>query len=338
MRPGRVRYQRRFLRLAASLSLLPGAFASKAQRTEPTVVSEAPPLVWPAWLVDLEGAQPKVRQGADGSRNNYLLATYNTHAAMTHIHTYYEDLLKANDYRIVTAGLETGHTMSGTSQNAWGHVEGDNYPNGQPGPYTSIRVDFGRSVLNGPIRVNIKLTAHPQLSYGHEVIHKHNLPPLPAPRRSPEAEEKADEWERKSTERMQEYDRPVAPRPRPAVSWPAWLVHIEGQPLRVQKQSSSMMTASYTTNMDSESIRAFYADQLSYHAYSVDPISAGSLSQSRSSGPIEHMGSVKGVSYPNGSPGPRIEILVQFRPVNMRGSDLPMKVDLRVSGFPADEQ
>jgi hypothetical protein len=50
------------------------------------------------------------------------------------------------------------------------------------------------------------------------------------------------------------------------------------------------------------------------------------------------MGSVKGVSYPNGSPGPRIEILVQFRPVNMRGSDLPMKVDLRVSGFPADEQ
>jgi len=313
-------------------------FLVQAQRTEPTVVSEAPPLAWPAWLVDLEGAPPKVRQGADGSKNSYLLATYYTHVPMTHIHTYYEDLLKANDYRIVTAGLETGHTTSGTSQNAWGHVEGDNYPNGQPGPYTSIRVDFGRSVLNGPIRVNIKLTAYPQLSYGHEIVHKHSLPPLPAPRRSAEAQQKADDWEQKSTERMQKYDRPVAPRPRPAVSWPAWFVHIEGQPLRVQKQSSSMMTASYTTNMDSESIRSFYADQLSYNGYSVDPLSTSSMPRSRSSSSIEHMGSVKGVSYPNGSPGPRVEILVQFRPMNMRGADLPMKVDLRVTGFPADEQ
>jgi hypothetical protein len=198
-------------------------------------------------------------------------------------------------------------------------------------------VDFGRSVLNGPIRVSIKVTAHPQLRYGPEIPHKHNLPPLSSRSRSSEAQEKADEWERKSTERMQKYDKPVAPRPRPSVTWPAWLVHIEGQQLRVQKTSSSWMSASYTTNMDSDSIRAFYADLLSYNGYSVDPLSSGS-SRLRASGPTSHMGSVKGVSYPNGSPGPRVEILVQFRPVDMRGSDLPMKVDLRVSGFPADEQ
>jgi hypothetical protein len=307
------------------------------QRNEPTIVSEAPPLVWPAWLVHLEGAQLKIQQGADGSKNNYLLAVYYTHAPMTQIRTFYEDLLKTNDYRVTTASLETGHTTTGTSQNAWGHVEGDNYPNGQPGPYTSIRVDFGRSVLNGPIRVNIKFTAHPQLSYGHEITHKHNLPPLPPPRPSAQTQEKINEQERQGTERMQKYDKPVAPRPRPAVTWPAWLVHIEGQPLRVQKTSSSWMTASYTTNMDSDSIRAFYADLLSYNGYSVDSLPSGN-SRLRASGPTSHMGSVKGVSYPNGSPGPRIEILVQFRPVDMRGSDLPMKVDLKVSGFPADEQ
>ena len=310
---------------------------AKAQRTEPTIVSEAPPLVWPQWLAHVDGVQLKIQQGADGSKNNYLLAVYYTHEPMTKIQAFYEDLLKTNDYRVVTAGLETGHTTSGTSQNAWGHVEGDNYPDGEPGPYTSIRVDFGRSVLNGPIRVSIKITAHPQLSYGHEITHKHNLPPLPAPRRSSEAQEKTDEWERKSTERMQKYDKPVAPRPRPAVNWPTWLVHIEGQPLRVQKTSSSWISASYTTNMDSESIRAFYADLLSYNGYSVDPISMSS-SRLRSSGPSSHMGSVKGVIYPNGSPGARVEILVQFRPVDMRGSDLPMKVDLKVSGFPAEEQ
>ena len=306
----------------------------KAQH-ERTVAAEAPPLVWPAWLVHLEGYQLKIQQGTDQSKNEYLRATFNAHAPMTEIHSFYLNLLKANDYPGVTGGLGTGHTMSGTQQNASGRLEADNYPNGQPGPYTNIRIDFSRFVLNGPIRVSIKVTAHPYITYGHEITHRHNLPPLPPFRRSSEAQEKADEWERKSTERMEKYDKPVAPQPRPAVSWPAWLVHIEGQPLRAQKQSSSMMTASYTTNMDSDSIRAFYADVLSYNGYSVDPIYTSSP-QLRSNSPSSHMGSVKGVSYPNGSPGPRIEILVQFRPVDMRGSDLPMKVDLRISGFPAD--
>src|SRR5262245_54896282 len=252
MWPGRVR-SACFACLATVLFLLLWACPGEAQEG-PTVVADAPPLFWPAWLVHLDGVQLKIKSGSDGSKNNFLLATYYTHAPMTQIHSFYENLLKTNDYRIVTAGLETGHTMSGTSQNAWGHVEGDNYPNGQPGPYTSIRVDFGRSVLNGPIRVNIKLTAHAQLRYGPEITHRHNLPPLPPAKRSTEAQEKADEWERKSTERMQKYDKPVSPRPRPTVTWPAWLVHIEGQPLRVQRTSSSWLNASYTTNMDPGSI------------------------------------------------------------------------------------
>jgi hypothetical protein len=334
---GQVRSARAFASFAAAVFFLLCAFGMTAQEG-PTVVAEAPPLAWPAWLLHLEGAQLKVQQGTDQSKNDYLRAVFYTRQPMTQIHTFYEDLLKTNDYRIVTAGLETGHTISGTSQNAWGHVEADNYPNGQPGPYTNIRVDFGRSVLNGPIRVSIKLTAYPDIRYGPEISHRHNLPPLPPPRRASQAQDKADEWERKSTEHMQKYDKPVAPQPRPAISWPAWLVHVAGQPLRVQKTSNSWMSASYTTNTDSESIRAFYADLLTYNGYSVDPIYTNNFPRSRGSGCSGHMGSVKGVSYPNGSPGPRIEILVQFRPVDMRGSDLPMKVDLRVSGFPAQEQ
>ncbi len=317
----------------AGLSSAPGALAW--QQNVPTIVAEAPPLVWPSWLVHIEGTELKVQQTLDQAKNNCLQATYYTHLPMTRIGTFYEDLFKANDYRIVTTGMETGHTVSGTSQNAWGHVEGDNYPNGEPGPYTSIRVDFGRSVLNGPIRVTIREVAHPQISYGHEIVHKHQLPPLPKRPVSQDVQERMDEQERKGTERMEKYDQPVAPRPRPSVSWPAWLTHIEGQPLRVQKTSSSWMTASYTTNMDSDAIRSFYADLLSYHGYSVDPIP--DRPRSRVGSPADHMGSVKGVSYPNGSPGPRFEILVQFRPVDMRGSDLPMKVDLRVSGFPGEQ-
>ena len=309
---------------------------------ERTVAAEAPPLAWPSWLVHLEGYQLKIQQGSDQSKNDYLRATFNTHAQMTEIHSFYLNLLKTNDYPGVTGGLETGHTMSGTQQNAWGHLEADNYPNGQPGPYTNIRIDFSRFVLNGPIRVSIKVTAHPYVIYGREITHHHNLPPLPRPSSSSRSQEAADDFERKSTEHMQKYDQPVAPRkgpPVPGLSWPSWLVHIEGQPLRMQKSvnNSSMtaFTSSYTTNMDSDSIRAYYADLLTYNGYSVDPIYTN-VPRVRSNSPASHMGSVKGVSYPSGNPGPRIEILVQFRPVDMRGSNLPMKVDLRVSGFPAD--
>ena len=73
---------------------------------------------------------------------------------------------------------------------------------------------------------------------------------------------------------MGKYDKPVAPRRGPAVAgfaWPQWLVHIEGQALKIQK-TPNMFTSSFTTNMDSDSIRSFYADLLSYNGYSVDPI------------------------------------------------------------------
>ena len=117
---------------------------------ERTVVAEAPPLVWPSWLVHLEGYQLNIHQGSEQSKNDYLRATFNTHVPMTEIHSFYLDLLKANDYPGVTGGLETGNTMSGVQQNASGRLEADNYPNGQPGPYTNIRIDFSRFVLNGP--------------------------------------------------------------------------------------------------------------------------------------------------------------------------------------------
>jgi hypothetical protein len=245
----------------------------KAQH-ERSVAAEAPPLVWPTWLVHLEGYQLKIQQGTDQSKNDFLKATFNTHAPMTEIHSFYLNLLKANDYPGVTGGMETGHTISGVQQNASGRLEADHYPNGQPGPYTNIRIDFSRFVLDGPIRVSIKVTPHPYITYGHEITHRHNLPPLPKPIRSSRSQEAADDFERKSSEHMQKYDQPVVPRkgpPVPGLAWPVWLVHIEGQPLRVQKSvnNSSMtaFTSSYTTNMDGDSIRAYYADLLTYNGY-----------------------------------------------------------------------
>jgi hypothetical protein len=79
---------------------------------------------------------------------------------MTAIHAFYEDLLNAHEYPVHGSKLETGQTISGSVQNADGYVEGHNYPNGHPGPYTEIHVGFSRFHLNDPITVDLKFTTY----------------------------------------------------------------------------------------------------------------------------------------------------------------------------------
>jgi hypothetical protein len=121
----------------------------------------APPLVWPDWLVHLNGARLARQHGVDQSGNEYFESKFKSTAPMTSIFAFYEDLLKANGYRVYNSKLETGHTFTGVTQNAGGCVEGDNYPDRSPGPRTVIRVDFSRSYLNEPITVRVRFTAHP---------------------------------------------------------------------------------------------------------------------------------------------------------------------------------
>jgi hypothetical protein len=118
----------------------------------------APPLVWPDWLVHVKGGKLSTQQAVDQSHNNYLSSKYVTSAPMTEIYAFYRELLPANGYPISSAEIATGHTMSGVQQNALGHVEGFNYPNGHPGPRTEIRINFSRDKLNDPITVTLKFT------------------------------------------------------------------------------------------------------------------------------------------------------------------------------------
>jgi hypothetical protein len=120
----------------------------------------APPLVWPSWLVHIKGAEVRPQQGVDQSRKAYLKARYVSSLPMTTIYNFYEDLLNSNEYRVHTSRLSTGQTISGVVQNAWGYVEGTNYPDGAPGPRTVIHVGFSRSNLNDPITVEMRITAY----------------------------------------------------------------------------------------------------------------------------------------------------------------------------------
>jgi hypothetical protein len=117
----------------------------------------APPLVWPSWLTHVRGAELRPVASVDQSKNGMLRAQYTTNVPMTEIYDFYRELLKSHEYP-TTSHLGTGHTMSGIQQNADGAVEGTNYPDGAPGASSEIKIQFSRSVLNGPITVTLRFT------------------------------------------------------------------------------------------------------------------------------------------------------------------------------------
>jgi hypothetical protein len=119
----------------------------------------APPLIWPPWLVHVNGAAVRAVAGVDQSKNAMLKAQYITNVPMTEIYSFYRELLSSHEYP-TRSSMSTGQTTSGIQQNALGYVEGSNYPDGAPGAYSVIHVSFDRSVLNGPITVTLRFTTH----------------------------------------------------------------------------------------------------------------------------------------------------------------------------------
>jgi hypothetical protein len=119
----------------------------------------APPLVWPSWLVHVNGGAVRAERGLDQAKNAILEARYTTTVPMTELARFYRDALDSHEYP-AKGSLSTGQTLTGIQQNANGYVEGFNYPDGAPGAYSIINVRYSRSVLNGPITVTIRFTTH----------------------------------------------------------------------------------------------------------------------------------------------------------------------------------
>jgi hypothetical protein len=122
--------------------------------------ADAPPVVWPEWLVHVQSARLSPQAGVDQAGNQFMHSRYVTSVPMTSIFGFYKDLLTAHEYPVHTGKIMSGHTQTGVQQNAYGEVEGINYPNGFPGPWTEIKVRFTRSQLNEPITVNLTLTTY----------------------------------------------------------------------------------------------------------------------------------------------------------------------------------
>ena len=82
------------------------------------------------------------------------------------------------------------------------------------------------------------------------------------------AQEKA---EHAQSDPMKKFDTPVYPQPKaalPPLTWPSWLVRVDGAALPIQK-SSGRLSSSFVSQPTRDAIQYFYANLLSSHGYRV---------------------------------------------------------------------
>ncbi len=72
-------------------------------------------------------------------------------------------------------------------------------------------------------------------------------------------------------DRMKKYDTPVYPQakaPQPPLTWPSWLVRVDGAKLSIQKYSGQLKST-FMSSPPREGIQYFYAELLNAHGYRV---------------------------------------------------------------------
>jgi len=125
--------------------------------------------------------------------------------------------------------------------------------------------------------------------------------------------------------------RPAAPAP--PLKWPAWLAQVEGGLPAVRRGSdpagNGMLRGQYVSGSPMSQIFSFYKDLLSANGYQID---RGYVQTGQTQSGIKQnaLGSVEGSLYPDGFPGPRSEIRVDFSRMNLND---PIAVNIRFTTF-----
>jgi hypothetical protein len=103
--------------------------------------------------------------------------------------------------------------------------------------------------------------------------------------------------------------------PAPPLVWPDWLSGVDGARLRPQRgvdqSHNDTLQVEYRTTAPMTKVFAFYKDLLNANGYSVY---SSQLSTGQTSSGVQQNagGHVEGAAYPDGTPGPHTEILVNF--------------------------
>jgi hypothetical protein len=109
--------------------------------------------------------------------------------------------------------------------------------------------------------------------------------------------------------------RELPPAPAPPLEWPAWLTRAEGGLPTIYKGSdpayAGLLKAEYASGLPMSKLFAFYKDLLSSNGYQID---RGYVQTGQTFSGVQQNadGVVEGNVYPDGFPGPYIEIRVRF--------------------------
>jgi hypothetical protein len=119
-------------------------------------------LQWPSWFVTGKGADRglQVQRKKYQSGLEYLESEYKTSAPMSEIYEYYQDLLRANGYKVRQSELRTGSTSTHVQQNASAFVEAAAYPNGLNNGSIVLHARMSRMFLNEPITVTLSVSVY----------------------------------------------------------------------------------------------------------------------------------------------------------------------------------
>jgi hypothetical protein len=235
------------------------------------------PSVMPAWLVPYPGASAQNRKIFNAVESSYTV-TAAPHDVLAHFRTLFG-----------SAGLG---------------FQPDPMGGGFLIRAAAPECDLDISIRRGDSDTEVKVTCSPRLAANDYMA---NL----------RAQEKARQAE---SDPMKKFDTPVYPQPRtplPPLTWPSWLVRVDGATLPVEK-SPGRLSSSFVSRPTRDAIQYFYATLLSSHNYRV--------TQGLAAAPEKFGSWVQGTAGADGPLGRRVVIWVKIRPA---GQDFAVELSLQ---------
>jgi hypothetical protein len=240
------------------------------------------PSVMPAWLVPYPGASPQNRKIFNTVESTYAVAAA-PHEILAHFRTLFG-----------SAGLP---------------FQPDPMGGGFLIRSAAPECDLEVSIRRRDVDTAVKVTCSPRLA-ANDYMERLR------------AQEKA---EHAGSDPMKKFDTPVYPQPKtplPPLTWPAWLVRVDGAPLPVEKspgeKSPGKLSSSFVSSPTRDAIQYFYASLLGSHGYRV--------TQGLATAPEKFGSWVQGTSDADSQLGRRVVIWVKIRPA---GQDFAVELSLQ---------
>jgi len=223
------------------------------------------PAVMPAWLTPYPGVSPQTRQAGKGVESIYLVPA-TAHDVLAHFRSLF-----------ASAGVQFEPSPAGHG-----------FLIRAAAPECDLAIDISRWEPNTQVKINCS----PRLASTQQILDEHAAARSALARNDP----------------MKTFDNPVYPVPKPTLSplsWPTWLVRVDGARLPVER-FSGQLRSSFLSAPAREDIQYFYANLLALHGYRV--------TQGTSAVPEKFGSWVQGNISPDPELGRKISVWVKIKP------------------------